>query len=118
MYYLGENASTANKHDGSGYGVRLGWGNGPFEFAVGSGSTRYLVGDADQSNVRSVECPVDQSVSSEDWIRIMCVAIEEAAICWCSLDIRVSMEEVVIAPIRLPLALRMATPTPMTPGAL
>jgi len=52
QYYLGENASNvANKDDGTGYGLRLGWGNGPFEVAIAGGRTKYLVGNADQSNI-------------------------------------------------------------------
>jgi predicted porin len=52
QYYLGENASnTANKDDGTGYGFRLGWANGPFDVAVAAGHTKYVTGNADQRNI-------------------------------------------------------------------
>lgn len=55
QYYLGENLSTAaNKDDGSGYGLRLGWANGPFDVALALSRTRYLVGDTDQNNILGV----------------------------------------------------------------
>lgn len=55
QYYLGEVASTAaNKNDGTGYGLRLGWANGPFDVALGLSRTQYLVGDVDQDNIMGI----------------------------------------------------------------
>jgi predicted porin len=52
QYYMGENASNvANKDDGTGYGLRLGWANGPFDIALATSKTKYLVGNAEQSNL-------------------------------------------------------------------
>jgi len=52
QYYLGENASnTANKDDGTGYGLRAGWANGPFDVAIALSKTKYLTGNADQNNI-------------------------------------------------------------------
>ena len=52
QYYFGENASNAaNKDDGSGGGIRVGYGHGPFEFAVATSRTQYLAGNSRQSNV-------------------------------------------------------------------
>ena len=50
--WLGENASTAANHeDGTGYGLRAGWGNGPVDIAVAWARTQYLTGDARQMNI-------------------------------------------------------------------
>jgi predicted porin len=52
QYYMGENANNvANKDDGTGYGLRLGWANGPFDVALATSKTKYLAGDAEQSNL-------------------------------------------------------------------
>ncbi|HEX8961885.1 MAG TPA: porin [Rhodocyclaceae bacterium] len=52
QYYLGERPNnTPNKDDGTGYGLRLGYANGPFDVAIASGRTKYLAGNADQSNI-------------------------------------------------------------------
>lgn len=52
QYYLGENLSSApNKHDGNGWGLRLGYGHGPYEVAVATSRTKYLAGDSQQSNI-------------------------------------------------------------------
>jgi len=57
-------------------------------------------------------------MSSEDGMRAICLSIDVAAACWSSLDIRLSIEAVVIAPMTVPAALRIAIPIPMTPGTL
>jgi predicted porin len=66
MYYMGENASNStnsggfnNKKDGTGYGVRFGWANGPFNVAAALSETKYtanlqnpaIAGDMKQNNV-------------------------------------------------------------------
>ncbi|MDB5861414.1 MAG: gram-negative porin family protein [Ramlibacter sp.] len=52
QYYFGENASNAaNKDDGNGGGIRVGYGSGPIEFAVATSRTDYLAGNSRQSNV-------------------------------------------------------------------
>lgn len=52
QYYMGENSdNVANKDDGTGYAVRLGYGAGPFEVAVATSRTQYLAGDSHQSNI-------------------------------------------------------------------
>jgi predicted porin len=45
QYYLGENAENgaATEDDGRGYGLRLGYGAGPFNVALGYGKTEYNV---------------------------------------------------------------------------
>jgi predicted porin len=53
QYYMGENASTAaNKNDGNGFGVRLGWANGPINVALALSETKYVApGKVQQNNV-------------------------------------------------------------------
>jgi predicted porin len=54
QYYMGENASTSpngTKNDGSGFGVRLGWANGPFNVALALSETKYATGKVQQNNV-------------------------------------------------------------------
>lgn len=52
QYYFGENASNAaNSDDGTGYGLRVGYGRGPWEVAVATSRTQYLAGDSRQSNI-------------------------------------------------------------------
>ena len=54
QYYMGENASNAAggiKNDGNGYGVRLGWANGPFDVAMALSKTKYAAGDSNQNNL-------------------------------------------------------------------
>jgi predicted porin len=52
QYYLGENNSNAaNKDDGTGYGLRFGFANGPFNVALALSRTKYLAGDVQQNNV-------------------------------------------------------------------
>ena len=52
QYYLGENNSNAaNKNDGTGYGLRFGFANGPFNVALALSRTKYLAGDVQQNNV-------------------------------------------------------------------
>jgi predicted porin len=52
QYYLGENNSNvANKDDGTGYGLRLGFANGPFNVALALSRTKYAAGDVQQNNV-------------------------------------------------------------------
>jgi predicted porin len=52
QYYFGENASNAtNKDDGTGYAVRVGYGQGPWEVAAATSKTKYLLGDSKQSNI-------------------------------------------------------------------
>jgi predicted porin len=52
QYYLGENNSNvANKDDGTGYGLRLGFANGPFNVALGLSRTKYAAGDVQQNNI-------------------------------------------------------------------
>ena len=64
-YYMGENASNSvnsggfnNKKDGTGYGVRFGWANGPFNVAAALSETKYtanaaagIAGDMKQNNI-------------------------------------------------------------------
>jgi len=56
-YWFGENASNAaNKaagieDDGKGFGVRLGYGSGPFNVAAGWDRTKYAAGDYTQWNI-------------------------------------------------------------------
>ena len=50
--YLGENNSgAATSHDGNGYGVRIGYANGPFDAALATSRTKNAAGDVRQSNV-------------------------------------------------------------------
>jgi len=52
QYYLGENNSNAaNKDDGTGYGLRFGFANGPFNVALALSRTKYAAGDVQQNNV-------------------------------------------------------------------
>jgi len=53
QYYVGENASNAGatEDDGSGYGLRLGFAQGPVNVAVGYGRTNYAAGDVRMFNV-------------------------------------------------------------------
>jgi len=53
QYYLGENSSVpaATKKDGNGYGVRVGFANGPFNVALALSRTKYAVGDVQQNNI-------------------------------------------------------------------
>ena len=52
QYYLGENLSNAaNKKDGTGGGVRLGYANGPINVALAASSTDYLAGDIKAWNI-------------------------------------------------------------------
>ncbi len=54
QYYMGENASTAaagTKNDGNGFGVRLGWANGPINVALAMSETKYAAGKVQQNNV-------------------------------------------------------------------
>jgi len=53
MYYLGENSSNAGatKNDGNGWGVRLGFANGPFNVAVATSRTTSAAGSPQQSNI-------------------------------------------------------------------
>ncbi len=51
-YWFGEQASNvANDKDGNGSGLRLGFANGPFDVAFAYSKTKYLTGDATQSNI-------------------------------------------------------------------
>jgi len=50
-YYFGENASNvANRDDGTGHGLRVGFINGPLAAAVAVGKTHYAAGDVHQNN--------------------------------------------------------------------
>jgi len=52
MHYLGENNSgTPNSSDGTGTGLRLGYAGGPFDVAVATARTTYLVGDVSTTNI-------------------------------------------------------------------
>ena len=52
QYYLGENNSNvANNNDGTGYGLRFGFANGPFDVALAVSHTKYLAGDQGQNNI-------------------------------------------------------------------
>jgi predicted porin len=63
QYYLGENNSNStttvgtppvtvtNKNDGDGYGVRIGFANGPFNVAAAFSRTQYAAGDVHQNNI-------------------------------------------------------------------
>jgi len=52
QYYLGENNSNvANKDDGTGYGLRFGFANGPFNVALALSRTKYAAGDVQQNNI-------------------------------------------------------------------
>lgn len=53
QHYRGENPSTAaNEDDGNGYGLRVGYGNGPFNVALAISRTDRLVGgDIKQNNL-------------------------------------------------------------------
>ena len=47
QYWMGENAQTgaATEDDGTGFGLRLGYGQGPFNVALGWARTNYAAGD-------------------------------------------------------------------------
>jgi predicted porin len=50
-HYFGENPSgTPTEHDGTGDGIRVTYGNGPFFAGIATSRTRYAAGDARQSN--------------------------------------------------------------------
>lgn len=52
QYYMGENLNNAaNKDDGTGTGLRLGFANGPFNVALGMSRTEYAAGDVRQNNI-------------------------------------------------------------------
>jgi predicted porin len=55
QYYLGENnsnvAAPVGKDDGTGYGLRFGFANGPFNVALALSRTKYLAGDVQQNNI-------------------------------------------------------------------
>jgi predicted porin len=52
QYYMGENNSgTPTKDDGNGYGVRIGWANGPLNVAAAVSRTTYAAGDVHQNNI-------------------------------------------------------------------
>ncbi|RYF72605.1 MAG: porin, partial [Comamonadaceae bacterium] len=52
MYYVGENArATPQRDDGNGAGIRIGYASGPFNIAGATGRTRFVTGDARQSNL-------------------------------------------------------------------
>jgi predicted porin len=52
MYFAGENASNAPNHDdGTGMGIRLGYGSGPFTVAIATQRTEFLAGDIRTSNI-------------------------------------------------------------------
>ena len=52
MYFLGENASNAaNKNDGKGWGVRVGYGTGPWQVAVATQRSSFLAGDVTSHNI-------------------------------------------------------------------
>jgi predicted porin len=52
MYFFGNNASNIASHDdGSGYGAKVGWKQGPFLIAAATTKTKFLAGDVRQSNV-------------------------------------------------------------------
>lgn len=52
QYYMGENNSeTATEDDGNGYGLRLGFANGPFNVAVATSRTEYAAGDVRMTNI-------------------------------------------------------------------
>lgn len=52
MHYEGENASNAaNAHDGRGDGLRVAYGQGPFNVSAAYGRTSYVAGDVRQANV-------------------------------------------------------------------
>ncbi|MDB5875071.1 MAG: porin [Ramlibacter sp.] len=53
QYYLGENPSNAGatKDDGSGYGLRAGYGNSVFDVAIALSRTKYAAGDIRQNNI-------------------------------------------------------------------
>lgn len=51
---MGENASNAaggTSDDGNGMGLRLGYGSGPFNVALGMSRTKYAAGDVQQNNI-------------------------------------------------------------------
>jgi predicted porin len=52
QYYLGENLQNgaATEDDGTGYGVRVGYSQGPIYASVATGRTEYAAGDTRQSN--------------------------------------------------------------------
>lgn len=51
QHYLGENTSNlANKKDGTGTGLRVGYNGGPVRVAVAHGSTKYLAGNVASTN--------------------------------------------------------------------
>jgi predicted porin len=51
-YFLGENPSSIpTQDDGNGYGLKLGWRQGPVLVAAASTTTKYLTGDVRQNNV-------------------------------------------------------------------
>ena len=53
QYYMGENASNtalpAGKNDGNGYGIRVGYNDGPLNVAVATGKTTQLNGTANET---------------------------------------------------------------------
>jgi predicted porin len=54
QYYLGENNTNAaggTKNDGTGYGLRFGFANGPFNVALAVSRTKYAAGNVQQNNV-------------------------------------------------------------------
>ncbi|MES2784984.1 MAG: porin [Pseudomonadota bacterium] len=52
MYFMGENSSNAaNSDDGTGMGIRLGYGAGPFTVAIATQRTEFLTGDIRTSNI-------------------------------------------------------------------
>ncbi|WP_447778109.1 porin [Variovorax boronicumulans] len=52
MYYMGENNSNAaNKSDGNGAGLRVGYQSGPANVSLALSRTKYLAGDHSQNNI-------------------------------------------------------------------
>lgn len=52
MYSMGENASNAaNKKDGNGLGLRVGYANGPIDVALAYSETKFLAGDIKALNL-------------------------------------------------------------------
>jgi predicted porin len=69
MYYMGENSSNAaNKNDGDGAGLRVGYETGPANIALALSRTRYLAGDQSQNNIyASWKFPVATLYGLYEW---------------------------------------------------
>ena len=54
QYYMGEqlsNAAGGTDKDGNGFGLRVGFANGPFDVALALSRTKYAAGDVQQNNI-------------------------------------------------------------------